>query len=282
MPLSCPTPVPQGRGRSQRQHPTSAALPSSTSSLQPPVLVPCSVRGLPLPPLHWTSAPVLAQLDPSCHSLLGPQGTRSQPPPALKTMSTCSPKPPAGPLWAHLASTVFLRLLEPSPSLRPILLPLPGLACQGRSPHSCVSGAQWAPAALTLLRWWWDGRQDQLQLVERGCAREQGPPPQHLPQDATQTPHVHPRGVPEVGRVEVWGTLEAEVGMGRGTRQGVGSEVLGGGGAEQLWEPWLGQKACWGVEGGVTVTSLRIAAPQEPGTSVWPRTLSGPGPRAPQ
>ncbi|KAK2506592.1 hypothetical protein MC885_003994, partial [Smutsia gigantea] len=50
---------------------------------------------------------------------------------------------------------------------------------------------------LTLSGWWWDGVQDQLQLVERGCAREQGPPPQHLPQDATQTPHVHRRGVAE-------------------------------------------------------------------------------------
>lgn len=95
-----------------------------------------------------------------------------------------------------------------------------------------IPGAQQTPEhILTLLGRRRDGLQDQLQLVECRCAWEQGSPPKHLPQDAAQTPHVHPRGVPGAGRGGGLGggTPEVDVEGGGETLKGAGPGVLGGG-----------------------------------------------------
>ena len=221
-------------------------------------------------------------LDGHCLALVGPVSLEEAPaalpwahPAHLAPLQVCQG------LWTLLIPPPCHSQPHPLPAVLPcswsMRLRSPTAVCQQPPTHT-----------LTLLGRWRDGLQDELQLVEGGRAREQGPPLQHLPQNATQAPHVHPGSVPGEGRgVELEGgpqrlrhRWEEELRVRSGTLGARRPRALagqGGAGAQTL-QGEVGQD-----EGrSLAVTSWKTATPLEPGTILWPHTPSGHGPRAPQ
>lgn len=173
----------------------------------------------------WASPPA-ASACLSASPRLAPGGTLAGAPPQS---SCCCPAPGGcsmGTAWPSWAPCPWQKPQQPFPGPTLHILPPPGLPrpldpahpaslpFPAPSPPRCPPMQSWSmrrrsPTAvcqqppthtLTLLRRWRNGLQDELQLVEGGRAREQGPPLQHLPQNATQAPHVHPGSVPGEGR----------------------------------------------------------------------------------
>lgn len=249
-----PHPVPQGRGwalHSPHHVPAAAFFHPS-----PPPHPQLPARRGPRPWRHsedWGSAPDLA--GPTWPTVcLPPTPTAAPPRPSLLQPPRLRGPPPRQP--PHRSWSVGCCVPT-------------ACALAQRTPHTPTR---------TLLGWRRDGPEDELQLVGCGRAGEQGPPPQHLPQDAAQAPHVRPGGVPGAGAGLGEGRSRGRSGA-RGRDGGRGREALGPG-----WARGHGAPAAGGGDGigWCQVTGWRTAAPLEPGTSVWPHTRSGPGPPAPR